>query len=162
MTSGGVGCCSWVAQTLALGTVGMGPFGKGLTSGGLILLHVDRVLPGGYWLSGACLFTLSDAIVWGSLFAVAAKSAGGPPLTRNWLFKSGIIVQRFCVWLHFAAGLAEWHLVVVVVSLAVLFISTFVLSSLEASFPNAAPWCSLRVRHRGGTDGREEQSAAWS
>lgn len=63
--------------------------------------------------------------------------------------------------MDFVAGLAELLLLVVVVSLVVLFISTFVVR-LEASFPNAVPWCSQRVRHKGGTEGEEEQSAASS
>lgn len=49
---------------------------------------------------------------------------------------------------------------VVGASLVVLLFSTFVLSRLEASFPMTAPWCSQSVRHRGGTDAKEEQSAA--
>lgn len=38
--------------------------------------------------------------------------------------------------LHFVAGVAEWLLLVAV---AVLLVSTFVLSRLEASFPEATP-----------------------
>lgn len=163
MASSGVGFLSWVALTLALRIVGMGPFGKGLAAGGLILLHVDKVLPGGHRLCGACLFRSSDAIVWGLLLLVVATTAWGPPLTSNWLFKTVFIEQLFCVSLPFVAGLAEWLLLAgVVVSLVVLLISTFVLSWLEAFFPNAAPWCSQRVRHRGGTDSKEEESAASS
>lgn len=163
MASSVVGCSTWVALTLALSTVGVGPFGKGLAAGGLILLHVDRVLPGEHWLSWACLFVSSDAVVWGLLWEVAATTDEGLPLTSNGLFKAVIFVQLFCAWMDFVAGLSEWlFLVVVVVSLVVLFISTFAVLRLEASFPNAVPWCSQRVRHRGGNEGEEEQSAASS
>lgn len=155
MASCGEGGLSW--GTLALSTLGMGPFWTGLVPGGLLFLHVDKVFPGGHWL---CLLR---SIVWDLLFVVATTTAGGPPLISNWWFEAVTVEQLFSVRLHFDACLAEWLLLVITVaSLVVRLFSNFVLSRLEASFPSAAPWCSQRVRHRGGTDGKEEQSTGSS
>lgn len=165
MASSGAGCCSWMALTLALSTLGVGPFGKGPAAGELLLLNVDNVAPVERWLSGACLFESNDAVVWDLLFLDATTTAGGPPLTSKWLFKAVVVlvVVLFFVWLYFVARLAEWLLhVIFAVSLVVLLFSTFVAARQEEFFSNAAPSCSQGVRHRGGTDGEEEQSAASS
>lgn len=70
------------------------------------------------------------------------------------MFEAVVVVLMFCAGLHFGA-LADWLVLVAAVSLVVLLIS-----ALEASVLGGAPWWSHKVRHRGGTDGKQEESAA--